>query len=101
MHILFVYFYTFNIFHIHILIILLRCASKYFIAHALNNVLRKEANWKGHILRRNCLFDDAIEGQMTEVKGVGRRITQLLDNLRNRTRHWELHEEAEGPRRWK
>jgi len=26
---------------------------------------------------------------MTEVKGIGRR-TQLLDNLRNRRRYWEL-----------
>jgi hypothetical protein len=35
----------------------------------------------------------AIEGQMTEVKGVGRK-TQILD-LRNRERYWELKEEAE------
>ena len=34
------------------------------------NILRKKANWTGHILRRHCLHD-AIEGQMTEVKGVG------------------------------
>jgi hypothetical protein len=39
----------------------------------LNNILRRKANWIGHILRRNCLLPDAIEGQMTEVKGVGRR----------------------------
>ena len=32
---------------------------------------------------------------MTEVKGVGRRRTQLLDDLRNRRRYWELKEEAE------
>ena len=38
----------------------------------LNNILRRKANWIGHILRRNCLLHDAIEGQMTEVKGVGR-----------------------------
>ena len=44
-------------------------------------------NW---ILRRNCLLHDVIEGQMTEVKGVGRRRTQLLDDLRNRRRYWEL-----------
>ena len=40
-------------------------------------------------MRRNCLFYDAIEGQMMEVKGVGRRRTQLLDDLRNRRRYWE------------
>ena len=41
-------------------------------------------SWIGHILRRNCLLHDAIEAQMTEVKGVGKRRTQLLDDLRNR-----------------
>ena len=50
----------------------------------LNNILRRKANWVGHILRRYCLLHDAIEGQMMEVKGVGRRRTQLLDDLRNR-----------------
>ena len=33
-------------------------------------------------LARNCLLHDAIEGQNTEVKGVGRRRTQLLNDLR-------------------
>ena len=60
----------------------------------LNNILRRKAYWMGHILRRNCLLHGAIEGQMTEVKGVGRR-TQLLDDLRNKRRYWELKEEAE------
>ena len=55
----------------------------------LNNILRGKVNWIGHILRRNCLLHDAIEGQMAEVKGVGRR-TQLLDDLGNRRRYWEL-----------
>ena len=48
----------------------------------LLNILRREANWIGHILRRNCLLHDIIEGHMTEVKGVGR--IQLLDDLRNK-----------------
>ena len=39
----------------------------------LNIILRRKANWIGHILRRNCLLHEIIEGQMTEVKGVGRR----------------------------
>ena len=57
----------------------------------LNNILRRKVNWIGHILRRNCLFHDVIEGQMTEVKGVGgRRRPQFLDNLRNKRRCWEL-----------
>ena len=44
---------------------------------------------------------DAIEGKMAEVKGVGRRRVQLLVDLRNRRRYWELKEEAEDQRRWK
>ena len=35
-----------------------------------NNILRRKANWIGHILRRNSLLHDAIEGRLTEVKGV-------------------------------
>ena len=50
----------------------------------LNNILCRKANWIGHILRINCLLHDAIEGQMTEVNGVGRRRTQLRDDLKNR-----------------
>ena len=48
----------------------------------LINVLCRKANWIGHILRRNCLLDNTIEGQITEAKGVERRRTQLLDDLR-------------------
>ena len=47
-----------------------------------------------NILRRNCPLHDVIEGRMTEVRGVARRRTQLLDDLRDR-RYWELKEEAE------
>ena len=28
----------------------------------LNNILRRQANWIGHILRRNCILYEAIEG---------------------------------------
>ena len=68
----------------------------------LNKILSRKANWIGHILRRNCLHHDAIEGQMKEVKGVGRRRrTQFLDGLRNRRRYCELKEEAEDRKRWR
>ena len=33
---------------------------------------------------------------MIEVKGLGRRRTQLLDDLRNRKRYWELNIEKDG-----
>ena len=65
----------------------------------INNIIRRKANWVGHILRRNCLLHDVIEGQMMKVKGVGRG--QLLDDLRNRRRYWELKEEAKDRKRWR
>jgi hypothetical protein len=55
----------------------------------LNNILYRKVQ---HILRRNCLFHDVIKGYRTEVKGVGRRITQLLDDLRNIIRYWEVND---------
>ena len=64
-------------------------------------LFRRKANWFGHIPRINCLLRDANEGRMTEVKGIGRRITQLLDDLRNRRRFWKLNEEGKGRKRWK
>ena len=38
---------------------------------------------------------------MTEAKGVERRRMQLLDDLRNRRRYWELKEEVEDQKIWK
>ena len=65
----------------------------------LKNILRRKVNWISHILRRNCLLRDVIQGHKTEVKGVRRR-TQLLDNLRNK-RYWELKGKVKDPKRWK
>ena len=39
-----------------------------------------------------------IEGQMTEVKGEGKKNT-VLDDLRNRKRYWTLKEETEDRKR--
>ena len=65
----------------------------------LNNTLHTKGIWIGHIPKRNRLLLDAIEWMMTEVKGVGRRRTQLLDDLRYRRRYWELKEKAEDRKR--
>ena len=56
----------------------------------LNNVLRRKENCIGSILRINCLSHDAIDGQMTEVKLVGKRRTHFVNDLRNRKRFWEV-----------
>ena len=52
----------------------------------LNNSLQRKSNWIDHIPRRNCLLHDVIEGWMTEMKGVGRKRTQLYDYFRYRRR---------------
>jgi hypothetical protein len=54
----------------------------------LYEISKREANWIGHILRRNCLLQQAIEGKIKgeiEVTGRrGRRRRKLLDDLKER-----------------
>ena len=49
----------------------------------MNTIVRRKANLVRIYFKKKFLLQDAIEEQMTEVKGVGRRRTQLLDDLRN------------------
>ena len=64
----------------------------------INKILCRKADWTSHILRRNCHFHDAIEGQMTKVKVVGRRRrTQLPDEkaegkkIQSKHRKWRIN----------
>ena len=54
-------------------------------------------NYSGYLGK----IHDTIRGQVTEMKGVGRRITQFLDDLRKIRSYWELKEESEYRKRWK
>jgi hypothetical protein len=56
---------------------------------------RRKANWIGHILRRNCHIKHVIEKkQKIEVTGrQGRRLEQLLDDLKEIRGYWLLKEE--------
>jgi hypothetical protein len=64
----------------------------------LRTIKRRKANWIGHILRRNCLLKHVIEGKLerrTEMTGRrGRMRKHLLDDLKEKTRHWKLKEKA-------
>jgi hypothetical protein len=55
----------------------------------LDTIKRRNTNWTGHILHRNCFLKHITEGKMkvgTEETGwQGRRCKQLLENLRK----WE------------
>jgi hypothetical protein len=54
----------------------------------LNEISKRKANWIGHILRRNCLLQQVIEGKIKggiEVTGRrGRKPKKLLDDLKER-----------------
>jgi hypothetical protein len=40
----------------------------------LYEISKRKANWIGHILRRNCLLQQVIEGKIKEgIKVIGRR----------------------------
>ena len=57
----------------------------------------------GHVLRRNSLLHDVIEGklQTDDTRKVGRRKIQLLDDLREKRKYWEFKKEAEGRNKWR
>ena len=56
------------------------------------------ANWIGHILRRNCLLKQVIEGkikgEMEVARRRRRRRKKLLDDLKDRRGYSHLKEEA-------
>jgi hypothetical protein len=60
----------------------------------LQKAKRKEANWIGHILGRDCLLKQVIGGKVggrIEVVGrPGRRGKQLLDDLKEAREYWKL-----------
>jgi len=53
-----------------------------------STVYRREANWIGHILRRDCLLKHVIEGKVEGRIEVtvrrGRRRRQLVENFKRR-----------------
>jgi hypothetical protein len=64
----------------------------------LHEISKRKAKWIGHILRRNCLLQQVIEGKIKggiEVTGQrGRRRRNLLDNLKERRGYSHLKEET-------
>jgi hypothetical protein len=56
-------------------------------------ILRRK-NLIGHMLRRNCLLKHVIEGKMGGKTRRGTRHQQLLDDLKEKMRCWNLKEEA-------
>lgn len=60
----------------------------------LQTIIRRRANWTGHILCRNCLLECIIEGTIKLTGKQGRRCQQLLDGLQKRRRYLKFKEAA-------
>ena len=71
----------------------------------LHEIRKRKANWVGHILRRNCLLKQVIEGkikgEMEVARRRGRRRKKLLDALRDRRGYSYLKEEALDRTMWR
>ena len=59
----------------------------------------------GHILRRNCLLKEVIEGkikgEIDVTRRQGRRRKKLLDDLKDRRGYFQLKEEALDRNMWR
>ena len=75
--------------------LLLRINEQRNILHEIRN---RKAKWIGHILRRNCLpkqiIEGKIKGEMEVARRPGRRRKKLLDDLKDRRGYSHLKEEA-------
>ena len=64
----------------------------------LNEIRKRKANWIGHILRRNCLLKQVMEGkikgEMEMTRRRRRRREKLLDDLKDRRGYSHLKGEA-------
>ena len=71
----------------------------------LHEIRKRKANWIGHILRRNCLLKQLIEGkikgEMDVTRRRGRRRKKLLDDLKGRRGYSRLKEEALDRTMWR
>jgi hypothetical protein len=68
-------------------------------------VKRRQVNLNGHILRRNCLLKHVIEGKLEGRIEItirrGRRLKQLLDDLKDKRSYRKLKEEALDRTLWR
>ena len=70
-----------------------------------HEIRKRKTNWIGHILRRNCLLKQVVEGKIKgemEVKRrQGRRRKKLLDDLKDRRGYSHLKKEAVDRTMWR
>ena len=82
--------------------VLLQVNEQRNILHAIR---KRKANWIGHILRRNCLLKQVIEGkvrgEIEVTRRQGRRRKKLLDDLKDRRGYCHLKEETVDRNMWR
>jgi hypothetical protein len=70
-----------------------------------HEIRKQKANWIGHILRRNCLLKEVIEGKIKgQIEATirrGRRRKKLLDDIGDRRGYSNLEEEALDRTKWR
>ena len=71
----------------------------------LHEIRKPKANWIGHILHRNCLVKQIIEGkikgQIEVTRRQGRRRKKPLDDLKDRRGYCQLKKEALDRTTWR
>jgi hypothetical protein len=70
----------------------------------LHEIRKRKVKWVGHILRRNCLLQQVIDGKIKEgievAERLGERRRELLDDFKGRRGYSQLKEEALGRKMW-
>jgi hypothetical protein len=78
---------------------------QFTVPYILHEIQKWKANWIGHILHRNCLLkqviEGPIEGEMDVTRRRGRRRKKLLDDLKDRRGYCHLKEEALDHTMWR
>jgi len=73
--------------------------------NTLHEIRKWKANCVGHILRRNCLLKQVIEGkikgEIEVTRRQGRRHRKLLDDLKDRRGYSHLKEEGLDHTMWR
>ena len=67
----------------------------------LREIRKRKANWIGHVLRRNCLLKQVIEGKIKGEMDVARRRKKLLDDLKDRRGYSHSKEQALDRTMWR
>ena len=64
----------------------------------LHEIRKQKANWIGHIVRKNCLLKQVIEGkikgEMEVTRRRGKRCRKLLDDIEDKRGYSHLKEVA-------